>query len=100
MPEKKNLTSLRKILHQQLPMLSEKYHVRSLWLFGSYARSQQHKESDLDILIEFDKTPGLLTFIEIENYLSDLLGLKVDLVMKRALKPRIGKRIKDDIVPV
>ena len=52
------------------------------------------------MLVEFYETPGLLRFIAMENYLSDLLGVKVDLVMKDALKPAIGKRILAEVVPV
>ena len=100
MPRQKNISYLREILRQQLPLLSARYHVRSLGLFGSYVRQQQHEASDLDVLVEFRETPSLLKFIELENYLSDLLGLKVDLVMKQALKPRIGQRILEEVVLV
>jgi predicted nucleotidyltransferase len=87
-------------LRQHLPELAEKYHVRSLEVFGSYVRNEQKPESDLDVLVTFDKTPGLLRYIALENHLSDLLGVKVDLVMKSALKPRIGQNILREAVPV
>ena len=87
-------------LHELLPELAEKYHVRSLEVFGSYVRDEQTPESDLDVLVTFDKTPGLLQYISLENHLSDLLGVKVDLVMKSALKPRIGQNILREAVPV
>jgi uncharacterized protein len=86
-----------KILRQHLPELREKYSVNYLGIFGSYIRGKQTKDSDLDILVQFDKKPGLLKYIELENYLSDILGGKVDLVMKSALKPKIGKRILNDV---
>lgn len=50
--------------------------------------------------MEFSETPGLLEFIELENYLSTTLGIKVDLVLKTALKPNIGKNILSEAVPV
>ena len=53
--------------------------------------------SDLDLLVSFDDTPGLLKFIEMENYISDLLGVKVDLVMREALKPGIDERILKEV---
>jgi uncharacterized protein len=84
-------------LRQQLPELAEKYHVRSLEVFGSYIRDEQTSESDLDVLVTFDKAPGLLQYIALENHLSDLLGVKVDLVMKSALKPRIGQNILREV---
>jgi uncharacterized protein len=87
-------------LRRHLPELAEKYHVRALEVFGSYVRNEQNPESDLDILVTFDKTPGLLKYIELEYHLSDLLGVKVDLVMKSALKPRLEQRILNEAVPV
>jgi predicted nucleotidyltransferase len=87
-------------LRQQLPELAEKYHVRSLEVFGSYVRDEQTSESDLDVLVTFDEAPGLFQFIELENRLSDVLGVKVDLVMKSALKPRLEQRILHEAVPV
>jgi len=94
------LTNIRKKLHGQLSLLSEQYQVKSLGMFGSYVRNEQSTSSDLDLLVAFNETPGLLKLIEIENYLTDLLGIKVDLVMQEDLKPRIGKRILREVVPV
>ncbi len=69
-------------------------------IFGSYVRSEAGEGSDLDILVEFAEEAdlGLLKFVEIENHLSDLLGVKVDLVEESALKPRIGKHILKEVV--
>lgn len=72
--------------------------METLGVFGSYVRREQNPESDIDILVTFKKTPGLLKFIELENHLSDLLGVKVDLVMKNVLKPAIGKHILNEVV--
>lgn len=88
------------ILRQHMPDLRERYRVRSLAVFGSYVHHAQTPDSDLDVLVEFTDPPGLLKFIELEHYLSDLLGVKVDLVMKEALKPAIGRRILSEVVPV
>lgn len=95
-----DISQLMRKLHQQLPLLAEQYHVESLGVFGSYVRHNQRPDSDLDILVTFYETPGLLKFVELENYLTSTLGVKVDLVMKDALKPRIGKRILSEVVPV
>lgn len=83
--------------HEMLPELKEKYHVSYLGIFGSYIRGEQKSESDLDILVEFSKTPTIFKFVNLENYLSDTLGVKVDLVMKEALKPNIGKHILSEV---
>lgn len=95
-----SLSELRTQLQQQLPALAEQYQVKSLGLFGSYVRSEQHADGDLDVLVVFHEAPSLLKFVELENHLSDVLGVKVDLVMKDALKPRIGRRILEEVVPV
>ena len=95
-----SLEKILEILRQQIPILTERYSVESLEVFGSYVRSEQKKDSDLDILVTFKEVPSLLTFIAIENYLSDLLGVKVDLVMKDLLKPRIGQQILREAVLV
>jgi hypothetical protein len=87
-------------LRQHLPELAEKYHVRSLEVFGSYVRNEQTAESDLDVLVTFDETPDLFQFIELEDRLSEILGLKVDLVVKRTLKPLLEKDILREAVPV
>lgn len=95
-----DLNSITDTLRQQLPSLAERYGVNSLGVFGSYVRRQQRPESDIDLLVAFDDPPSLLKFIELENYLTDLLGVKVDLVMKDALKPMIEKRILSEVVQV
>ena len=95
-----SLEKILEILRQQIPTLAERYSVEKLEVFGSYVRSEQKKDSDLDILVTFKEDPSLLTFIAIENYLSDLLGVKVDLVMKDSLKPKIGQRILQNVIPV
>lgn len=100
MQEQTNLASLVERLHQQLPRLAEQYQVKSLGVFGSYVHQEQSTDSDLDLLVTLYEPPSLLKFIELENYLTDLLGVKVDLVMKSALKPRIGERILSEAVPV
>jgi predicted nucleotidyltransferase len=96
----RSLKKMLVILRQQIPMLTERYNVETLEVFGSYVRSEQKKDSDLDVLVTFKESPSLLTFIAIENYLSDLLGVKVDLVMKDSLKPRIGEQILSEAIPV
>lgn len=94
------LEKILEVLRHQLPVLAERYSVKTLEIFGSYVRSEQDEDRDLDILVTFKEVPSLLTFIVIENYLSDLLGIKVDLVMKESLKPKIGQRILQEAIPV
>ena len=82
------------------PVLVKRYGIKEIGIFGSYVRGAQKQGSDVDILVDFTGTISLLDFIHLENELSDLLGVKVDLVMKTALKPRIGRQILQEVVPV
>ena len=70
-------------------------------IFGSYARGDNKKDSDIDILVKFKESPSLLTLIKLENDLSEILGVKVDLVTTGALKnKRIKKSIKKDLISI
>lgn len=93
MPLKVSLPQIIDTIRQLQPLLAEKYQVKSIGVFGSYVRSEQRPDSDLDILVSFREPISLLKFIELENYLSDTLGIKIDLVMKDSLKPHIGEHI-------
>jgi len=83
-------------------LLEEKFEVKSIGIFGSYVRGGEKKGSDLDILVEFEESAdlSLLDFIRLENYLSEELEVKVDLVEKGTLKPRIGKHILEEVVGI
>lgn len=94
------LDTLRSKLRDQLPRLSEQYDLASLELFGSYVRGEQHPDSDLDVLVRFHRAPSLFQLIELESELGDLLGIRVDLVLRDALKPCIGRRILAEATPV
>jgi predicted nucleotidyltransferase len=89
-----------KVLRAHMGTLAAEYGVRTLALFGSYVRGQQSQGSDLDLLVEFIELPSLFQFLRLEHHLSDLLGVNVDLVMKEALKPAIGRWILEEVVPV
>jgi predicted nucleotidyltransferase len=97
---KNELDEILLLLRELLPYISHKYHVTSIEVFGSYVRNQQNIDSDLDVLVSFSKIPTLLKFIELKNYLSDKLQLKVDLVMKDSLKPRISQNILNETIAV
>ena len=96
----KKLNEIKKIIHKQKPLLKSKFQVKSISVFGSYVKSEQNSSSDIDILVEFSKTIDLIEFIELENYLSDIIGSKVDLVMKSALKSRIKDNILREAIPI
>lgn len=100
MAGQKDIAALRDILRSELPRLAEQYDVASLGLFGSRVRDEAGPDSDLDILVRFYQKPGLIRFIQLENELTDLLGVRVDLVLADALKPAIGQQVLDEVVPV
>lgn len=94
------LEQIKQKLSQNLTYLKQHYSVTRLGIFGSYIRDEATENSDLDILVEFEPqaTFGLLTFCELENYLSELLSLKVDLVMKDGLKLYLSQNILQEVV--
>ncbi|HVO26722.1 MAG TPA: nucleotidyltransferase family protein [Candidatus Margulisiibacteriota bacterium] len=98
--EPRTLDQIRAVLRDALPALQAKYQVTSLAVFGSYVHHTARESSDIDLLVSFSDPPGLLRFVELENVLSARLGVKVDLVMRDALKPRIGRRVLAEAVPV
>jgi uncharacterized protein len=94
------LDDVLRTLRVHLPELREHYGVRTLGVFGSYVRGEQRPRSDLDLLVEFDQAPTLPEFIDLENYLGSLLGVRVDLVTRRVRKGEIGRRILREVLPI
>ena len=94
---KNKLENIIAKLQTELPNIKLQYNVTTLEVFGSFVRHEEKTNSDLDILVSFSKAPSLFKFIELEDYLSKILGVKVDLVMKSSLKPNIGKRILSEV---
>ena len=82
----RTLHDIRQQLHDELPYLRGHYHVDQLGICGSYVRNEQRPDSDVDVLVTFTETPGLITFLQLKHYLEDTLGLPVDLGMPDALK--------------
>jgi uncharacterized protein len=79
----------------------KEYNPIKIGIFGSFARGDNKKGSDLDLLVEFKESPSLLTLIKLENDLSEILDIKVDLVTTGALKnKRIKKSIKKDLIKI
>ncbi len=97
---KKSLNEILKELKSILPEIQSKYSVLSIEVFGSYTINRQTSRSDVDLLVTFTKTPGLLKYIELENFISDKLNLKVDLVMKDSIKPSLKNYIIPQAIPV
>lgn len=89
-----------KKINENLPYIRSTYHVKKMGLFGSAARGDDNRESDVDILVEFREAIGFFDFIKLENFLSEILNKKVDLVSEGALKPILRNEILKDLIYV
>ena len=96
----KKFETIRKILSENKLKLTKKFYIKEIAVFGSYIRQEQKKDSDLDILVEFSKPVGFFKFLDLEEYLEKLVGVKIDLVSKKALKPLIGKKILEEMIRI
>ncbi|MCL4497057.1 MAG: nucleotidyltransferase family protein [Deltaproteobacteria bacterium] len=94
----KDKDEILRILKQHKEELYKKYGVKEIGLFGSFARGEETDKSDIDILVEFEKPVGLLTVSSLENYLSDLLGIKADVVRKRNIRKELKENILNEVV--
>jgi predicted nucleotidyltransferase len=93
-----NRSKVLKVLRTIKPELEREYHVAEIGLFGSFVRGEERKASDVDILVEFTHPIGMFKFLELEEYLERKIGIKVDLVSRKALKPYIGRKILSEVV--
>jgi len=89
---------IENILRKHKQELKKRFKLKEIGIFGSSVRDEQKKRSDIDILVEFEKPIGLFEFMDLEEYLMKILGAKVDLVSKKALKPRIGRHILQEVI--
>jgi predicted nucleotidyltransferase len=98
----KTIKEIKKQLETLKPVLKEKYQVETLGIFGSYTRREQKRKSDLDILIEFSEPNNidLFKFIELKLFLEDELHVKIDLVEKDTIKPRLKDQILQGVIPI
>jgi len=97
---KHSLDNIKEIIEKHRKELREQYGVNDIGIFGSFVRRETREGSDVDILVQFEKPIGFFKFLELEEYLSNLIGIKVDLVSRKALKPYIGRYILEEVVTV
>ena len=93
------INEIKSKLEQNKDNYHKKYGVKSIGIFGSFSRSDQSGASDIDILVEFDRPIGL-AFVDLAEEIEQLLKIKVDLVSKRAIKPRMLKSIEQELIYV
>ena len=96
----KTLEEIKSILHEHANELRERYGLVNLAVFGSVARREVHRDSDVDVLADIEKEISLLDIIDAEYRLSDLIGQKVDLVASRSVRPELRDRIFSEAVRV
>jgi predicted nucleotidyltransferase len=93
------LNDIKTTLFQLKPELQEKYHVKTLGIFGSAARNEMSSQSDIDIIVDFDQPVGI-DFIDLANYLELKMKLPVDLVSQKGIKPQYYASIEKEIIYV
>ena len=89
----KTLNEIRQVLSLQKQSICEIYRITEIGIFGSYARGDETETSDIDILVDYETAPTFIMLVELRDYLSQLFELKVDIVTKNGLKPRIRERV-------
>ena len=87
---------IKEILKKYKPSLREKFKVKEIGIFGSYVHGEQSEKSDVDILVEFYAPIGW-EFIDLKEFLEEILGKRVDLVTVKALKPQLRDRILKEV---
>jgi len=94
----RNFFEIQELLKNHKKEFKEKYHIQDIGIFGSYAKGMQKKTSDIDIMVTFEKPVSLLHIISFENYLSDMLGIKVDVVPKNNIRKELKESILNEMV--
>ena len=94
------LAEAQRILGEHYPNLKDRYKISALSIFGSVARDEARPDSDIDILVQFAETPGLLEFIELQQRLELLLGCKVDLATPRSIKDYVTPEFLNNTIPI
>ena len=94
------LSNLNKLIlkREEILRISTKHGAKNIRLFGSQVKGTSHDDSDLDVLVEFEKGRSLLDRIALMQDLEDLLGIKVDVVTEKALHPVIRDRIIQEAI--
>jgi len=94
----KKLEDIIKVLSENKSMITQKYGVNKIGVFGSYVRSEQDKDSDIDIIVEFKE--GYKTFdnyMDLKDFLEEIFSVKVDLIVESAIKPNLKPYILEEI---
>lgn len=96
----KTLAEIQTVIREHSDLLAEEYGLAVVAVFGSYVRGEQAGQSDLDLLVEFLRPISLLELVGAEIYLTEVLGVKVDLVPRRAVRAELRESILQEAVPL
>lgn len=96
----KTRDEIEKTLRDHKVEMALKFHVGKIGIFGSYVRQEPREQSDLDLLVEFTRPVGFFEFMDLEEYIEELVGVKIDLVSVKGLKPNIGRNILNEVMYV
>ncbi len=95
----KSLQEIKFILSKHKQHLFAEYPIKSMAIFGSYARKEQKDESDLDLMVEFNGKIGI-RFIDLAEEIESLIGFKVDLISRKGIKDKYYQAILSDLIYV
>ena len=87
-------------IEQSMGDIRERFPVKKLAIFGSFARGQGAAQSDLDVLVVFQQKATFDLFMDLKFYLEELLGIKVDLVTDKALRPQVRQAVEKELIDV
>lgn len=96
----KSIEEIKEILRQHREELKKRFYVENIFIFGSYVRGKQKENSDIDILVEFEKAVSLLHIVSLEIYLTDILGIKADVVPRKNIREELKETILEEAVPL
>ena len=96
----KDLEEIKQILRQSKPFLKDNYRITEVGIFGYYAHGKETESSDVDVIVDYQKPPTLIMLVELKEYLSSLIDMKVDVVTKKGLKPRIKEKVLSEVIYV
>lgn len=94
----KNVGDIEKIIEGEKEKLLREYKIRNIGIFGSYAKNTAKEKSDIDLIVEFEEPVSLLGVIKAENYLTELLGIRVDLVPKEDIRKELKETILKEVI--
>lgn len=90
--------NIKEKLEKSKPYLNKNFHVKEIGIFGSYIRGAHDRHSDIDIIVVFEHGHrDFFNYIRLKYYLEKIFRKKVDLVMKKAIKPMLKKRILSEV---